>query len=80
METLSNYQMTLVCGGGSAEANSCSWRNYGKSIVGGAIAGGVTGAIGGSFVPGTGTVLGGTIGLVGGALGGAARHIGTCWW
>lgn len=80
METLSNYQMTLVCGGGSAEANSCSWRNYGKSIVGGAIAGGVTGAIGGSFVLGTGTVLGGTIGLVGGALGGAARHIGTCWW
>lgn len=39
-------------------AVSCSWRNYGKSIVGGAIAGGVTGAIGGSFVPGTGTVLG----------------------
>ena len=35
METLSNYQMTLVCGGGSAEENSCSWRNYGKAIVGG---------------------------------------------
>jgi hypothetical protein len=53
----------------------CRWGKCAAAIVGGAASVGLTGAIGGSAVPGIGTVAGGVIGAIGGGLNAA---VATC--
>ncbi|WP_107842967.1 Blp family class II bacteriocin [Neisseria sicca] len=77
MEALSSQELSQIFGGSE---NSCSWKNYGKSIAQGAIGSAIIGAGMGSVTPGIGTGLGAASGFVLGAVGGAASHIASCWW
>ncbi|MET3683245.1 hypothetical protein ABID56_001336 [Alkalibacillus flavidus] len=61
-------------------ASGCSWSNFGKSLVGGAVAGGATGAVGGAAVGGVGAGPGAGVGAIGGTVADGAQHFTTCWW
>lgn len=76
MKVLSVQELNHIVGG----EDSCSWKNYGKSIATTAIGSAVVGAGMGSVAPGIGTGLGAASGLALGAIGGAASHLATCWW
>lgn len=75
MRELSVNETEMVGGGQknlNTANNSCSWKNFGKAAIGGAITGGAGGAVAGA--PGV------AFGATAGAAAGMAVHIGTCWW
>ncbi|MPW87902.1 hypothetical protein C0159_08385 [Moraxella catarrhalis] len=93
MFELSIEQIKMVSGGGAADQSGnnygdssndkndpCSWKNFGKSVAGGAITGAIGGAASGAIAAGVGAPLGAGVGAVGGSIGGGAYHLATCWW
>ncbi|MPW51034.1 hypothetical protein C0139_08360 [Moraxella catarrhalis] len=95
MFELSIEQIKMVSGGATDQSGNnygdssndkndkndpCSWKNFGKSVVGGAITGAIGGAASGAIAAGVGASLGAGVGAVGGSISGGAYHLATCWW
>ncbi|MDO4450838.1 MAG: Blp family class II bacteriocin [Moraxella sp.] len=77
MRELTLHEIEMVSGGKKKNStttnnDACSWRNFGKAVVGGAVSGGAGGAVAG--MPGV------AFGATAGAAAGMAVHLGTCWW
>lgn len=83
MRELTFDEVYLVSGGKKSSSDksgndygdnddSCSWGNFAKSTISGAVFGGTGGVLGGP----AGVAFGATTG----AAAGMAYHIGTCWW
>lgn len=54
-------------------SGGCSWSNFGKNLIGGAVSGGAGGLV-------TGGPVTGGLGAIGGVAGGGLVHFTTCWW
>ena len=65
----------------SIDGGAWSWKEFGKSIVGGAVGGAVTGAFAGTVtLPVIGTVSGWAGGAILGGIGGGLTYLVCGWW